>query len=143
MREYGVDGFRVDTAKHVELEAWAELKESTNQALAEWKQNNPDKALDDLPFWMTGEVWAHSVVKSDYFANGFDSIINFEFQSDIFRDGSGQWPPLRHHRRFPQFRTGNTPLMDWNILEGLRSLSATIAVELPESEEVMELHDFF
>lgn len=30
--------------------------------------------------------------------------------------------------------TGNTPLMDWNILEGLRSLSATIAVELPESE---------
>ena len=83
VREYGVDGFRVDTAKHVELEAWAELKESTNQALAEWKQNNPDKALDDLPFWMTGEVWAHSVVKSDYFANGFDSIINFEFQSDI------------------------------------------------------------
>lgn len=30
--------------------------------------------------------------------------------------------------------TGNTPLMDWNVLEGLRSLSATIAVELPESE---------
>ena len=30
--------------------------------------------------------------------------------------------------------TGNTPLMDWNILEGMRSLSATIAVELPESE---------
>ncbi|MDF2155598.1 ABC transporter permease subunit [Vibrio sp. CAU 1672] len=30
--------------------------------------------------------------------------------------------------------TGNTPLMDWNILEGLRSLSATIAVELAESE---------
>ncbi len=30
--------------------------------------------------------------------------------------------------------TGNTPLMDWNILEGMRTLSATIAVELPESE---------
>ncbi|KGK17133.1 ABC transporter permease subunit [Vibrio navarrensis] len=30
--------------------------------------------------------------------------------------------------------TGNTPMMDWNILEGMRTLSATIAVELPESE---------
>ncbi|NLS14256.1 ABC transporter permease subunit [Vibrio sp. SM6] len=29
--------------------------------------------------------------------------------------------------------TGNTPLIDWNILEGMRTLSATIAVELPES----------
>ncbi len=30
--------------------------------------------------------------------------------------------------------TGNTPVMDWNIFEGMRSLSATIAIEMPESE---------
>lgn len=30
--------------------------------------------------------------------------------------------------------TGNTPILDWNILEGMRTLSANIAVELPESE---------
>ncbi|KHT59164.1 phosphate ABC transporter permease [Photobacterium gaetbulicola] len=30
--------------------------------------------------------------------------------------------------------TGNTPVMDWNILEGMRTLSATIAIEMPESE---------
>lgn len=30
--------------------------------------------------------------------------------------------------------TGNTPILDFNILEGMRTLSATIAVELPESE---------
>ena len=30
--------------------------------------------------------------------------------------------------------TGNTPLMDWNIFEGMRSLAATIAIETPESE---------
>ncbi|MCG7498573.1 ABC transporter permease subunit [Vibrio sp. Of7-15] len=30
--------------------------------------------------------------------------------------------------------TGNTPILDWNIFEGLRSLSANIAVEMPESE---------
>ncbi|SMS00037.1 ABC transporter permease subunit [Vibrio mangrovi] len=30
--------------------------------------------------------------------------------------------------------TGNTPIMDWNIFEGMRTLAATIAVELPEAE---------
>ncbi len=30
--------------------------------------------------------------------------------------------------------TGNTPVMDWNIFGGLRTLSANIAVELPEAE---------
>ncbi|BDY03652.1 ABC transporter permease subunit [Ferrimonas sp. YFM] len=29
--------------------------------------------------------------------------------------------------------TGNTPLMEWNIFEGMRTLSANIAVEMPES----------
>jgi phosphate transport system permease protein len=29
---------------------------------------------------------------------------------------------------------GNTPIMDFNIFEGLRTLSANIAVEMPESE---------
>ena len=28
---------------------------------------------------------------------------------------------------------GNTPLIEWNIFEGLRALSANIAVELPEA----------
>ena len=30
--------------------------------------------------------------------------------------------------------TGNTPIMDMNIFEGLRTLSANIAVEMPEAE---------
>ncbi|MCB1617187.1 MAG: hypothetical protein KDI08_00640, partial [Pseudomonadales bacterium] len=30
--------------------------------------------------------------------------------------------------------TGNTPVMDFSIFEGLRTLSANIAVEMPESE---------
>jgi len=30
--------------------------------------------------------------------------------------------------------TGNTPVMDWSIFQGMRTLSANIAVELPESE---------
>jgi phosphate transport system permease protein len=30
--------------------------------------------------------------------------------------------------------TGNTPILDWNIFEGMRTLAANIAVEMPESE---------
>ncbi|MCM2680170.1 ABC transporter permease subunit [Echinimonas agarilytica] len=30
--------------------------------------------------------------------------------------------------------TGNTPLIDWSIFQGMRTLSANIAVEMPESE---------
>lgn len=82
VRDYGVDGFRVDTAKHVDMAVWAELKRQSVAAYEEWKDANPDKVPDDqdLPFWMTGEVWGHGVTRSPYFDNGFDSIINFNFQ---------------------------------------------------------------
>lgn len=80
VRDYGIDGFRVDTAKHVEKAAWQQLKTQATQALAEWKQTHPQEALDSAPFWMTGEAWGHGVLKSDYFQHGFDSMINFDFQ---------------------------------------------------------------
>lgn len=80
VKEYGVDGFRCDTAKHVELSAWNQLKTKCVAALKEWKQANPTKALDDADFWMTGECFGHGMAKSNYFTDGgFDSMINFEF----------------------------------------------------------------
>lgn len=80
VRDYGIDGFRVDTAKHVEKAAWQQLKTQSSAALAEWKRANPDKKIDDAPFWMTGEAWGHGVMKSDYYASGFDAMINFDYQ---------------------------------------------------------------
>lgn len=80
VRDYGIDGFRVDTAKHVEMGAWQQLKNQANDALTEWKAANPDKKLDDAPFWMTGEAWGHGVMQSDYYRNGFDAMINFDYQ---------------------------------------------------------------
>lgn len=44
------------------------------------EKNNPDKALDDEPFWMTGEAWGHGVMQSDYYRHGFDAMINFDYQ---------------------------------------------------------------
>ena len=80
VRDYGIDGFRVDTAKHVEMEGWQQLKTQASEALAAWKAANPTKALDDAPFWMTGESWGHGVMQSDYYRHGFDAMINFDYQ---------------------------------------------------------------
>jgi len=80
VRDYGIDGFRVDTAKHVELPAWDQLKTQATAALAEWKKDNPNKAPDNAPFWMTGEAWGHGVMQSEYYRHGFDAMINFDYQ---------------------------------------------------------------
>ncbi len=80
VREYGIDGFRCDTAKHVDKEAWGALKAECVLALNEWKANNPDKVLDDSDFWTTGENYGMALEpSSDYYTTaGFDSMINFE-----------------------------------------------------------------
>jgi alpha-amylase len=86
VRRLGIDGFRCDTAKNVELESWAALKAAGTSALADWKQAHPSLAIDAAPFWMTGEVYGHGVMKDAYYtAGGFDSLINFDFQL-IVRD---------------------------------------------------------
>ena len=92
VREFGIDGFRVDTAKHTEADIWAELKKLAEEALAEWKQAHPGEKLDDLDFFMTGEVYGYSLHggrdydygdrKVDFFDSGFESLINFAFKGD-------------------------------------------------------------
>lgn len=99
VRDYGVDGFRVDTAKHVEAEIWAVLKKESEFALKTWKQNNPQQVQDDLPFYMVGEVYhwgingygntAKDGLSYDYgdkqvnfFEHGFDALINMGFVAD-------------------------------------------------------------
>lgn len=82
VREFGIDGFRCDTAKHVEKEAWYQLKVACTQALRDWKAENSDKKVDDSDFWMTGEHWGHGVTKDAYYTDGgFNSMINFSFRS--------------------------------------------------------------
>ena len=86
VEEFGVDGFRCDTAKHVEKSAWGQLKTKCVTALKKWKQANPTKAMDDADFWMTGEDFGHGVGKDDYYTTGgFDSMINFDFAPAVNR----------------------------------------------------------
>lgn len=80
VREYGIDGFRADTVKHVEPEAWAELKREATAALADWKARHPGKKIDDAPFWMVGEYWGQGPARSPLHDSGFDALLDFDFQ---------------------------------------------------------------
>jgi alpha-amylase len=81
VRTYGIDGFRCDTVKHVEPEAWAELKRASTAALAAWKAEHAKDKIDDAAFWMVGEFWGHGPARGPMHDAGFDAMINFELQS--------------------------------------------------------------
>lgn len=93
IREYGVDGFRVDTVKHVEASVWKEFNDLARAEFEAWKKNNPDKKISDDPFYITGEVfgyviysknkyWYKSEESVDFYAHGFDSLINFALKGE-------------------------------------------------------------
>jgi alpha-amylase len=90
VRELGIDGYRVDTAKHFEESVAAELEAQAEIAFADWKAANPDQVLDSLSFFMMGEVygWAATAGRDydfgdravDFFDYGYDGMINFDFK---------------------------------------------------------------
>lgn len=92
VNDLGIDGFRVDTAKHVNEDSWAELYREAAYAFQNWKRKHPGKVLDDTPFFMVGEVYGYGASSGrmydfgdrqvDYFDHGFNSLINFELKSD-------------------------------------------------------------
>lgn len=112
VKDYGVDGFRVDTVKHVEADIWQALKKESELSFNSWKISNPELVMDDLPFYMVGEVFSWGVngfantvkdtVLYDYgdkqvnfFDYGFDALINMGFvihakqsSEDIFSEYS-------------------------------------------------------
>jgi alpha-amylase len=92
VREFGIDGYRVDTAKHFEPGVSLELRREAEHALADWRRAHPNQVRDPLPFYMVGEVygWDPSQGRNysfgdrtvDFFANGYDALINFRFKTD-------------------------------------------------------------
>ncbi|WP_370637817.1 alpha-amylase family glycosyl hydrolase [Flavobacterium wongokense] len=90
--EFGIDGYRVDTAKHTTEDVWADFRKVCDMAFAEYKKNNPKKVLDDNPFFTVGEVYGYNIgnkkfydfgdKKVNYFENGFTGLINFDFRNE-------------------------------------------------------------
>ncbi len=101
IRDFGIDGYRVDTVKHLEEEVWKALREESDKAFKEWKKSFPAEVLDDQPFFMVGEVYNYYIgsgkwfdfgdKKVDYFAHGFDALINFDFKYDANKSYSEQF----------------------------------------------------
>ncbi|WP_298953859.1 alpha-amylase family glycosyl hydrolase [uncultured Nonlabens sp.] len=90
-RETGVDGFRIDTVKHVEESVWATFNEQARLAYNDWKKNHPQEVIHDDEFFILGELYGYQVsggrsypfsdVEVDYFDAGYDALINFGFKS--------------------------------------------------------------
>lgn len=90
VREFGFDGYRIDTAKHFEEGVSAELKVEAAAAFEEWKQTHAAEAIDAQPFYTVGEVYGYDISqgrnydfgdrKVDFFAHGYDGLINFGFK---------------------------------------------------------------
>lgn len=90
VRKYGIDGYRLDTAKHIEEEIWSELGKEARAAFEEWKEAHPDRVLDNNEFYMVGEVYGYGISggrlfsfgdrEVDFFAQEIDALINFEFK---------------------------------------------------------------
>lgn len=124
VRDYGVDGFRCDTAKHVEYASWNTLKQTCVEALEEWRANNPDKpgADWDEDFWMTGEHWDHGVYKDEYYTQGgFDSMINFTTQ------GGGLLTSSRISDVYNGYANSINTDDSFNVLSYLSSHDSTLA----------------
>ena len=123
---YGIDGFRCDTAKHVDKASWNTLKTKCVAALKQWKAANPTKKLDDLEFWMTGECWdwklSGSGPSDTYFTQGgFDSMINFETQ------GGGMVSQSNVANTYASYASKINSSDNFNALSYLSSHDSTLA----------------
>lgn len=106
---FGIDGFRCDTAKHLEKSRWNQLKQACKTALAAWRSSDraDQYAKDwDEDFWMTGEAfgWDHGDI--GYFTEGgFDSMINFAFNGT---EGSqGRTPSTEDWKYYSNYCNGS------------------------------------
>lgn len=82
VREYGIDGFRIDTYKHVEREVWGRLHDQAQDAFMDWKTANPGKVLDNQEFWLVGEWFGHGPNRNEEAVTigKTDALINFNFK---------------------------------------------------------------
>lgn len=137
VRRFGIDGFRVDTAKHVEPAAWKQLKRAANQAWADYYKAHPEqKPLSDR-FWMVGEVFPHGVTRDHYYDDGFNAVINFDFQKEEAKSGAECLSNLQPV--FKRYADAMNEGQRFNVMTYLSShdtqLFSTIAHQNPQLEK--------
>ncbi|QRM88297.1 alpha-amylase [Lacinutrix sp. WUR7] len=122
--DFGIDGYRVDTVKHTEAYVWREFKSVCDNAFAEFKEENPNKVLDDTDFYLVGELYNYGISsgtifdfgnkKVDYFTDAFNSLINFEFKWNAAQQS--------YEEQFKNYDSIlNSTLKDYSVLNYLTS----------------------
>jgi len=94
--DFGIDGYRVDTVKHTYENVWADFRKVCDMAFANYKKSNPSKVMDSNAFFLVGELYGYNIggkklydfgdKKVNYFENGFDALINFDFRNEAKMD---------------------------------------------------------
>ena len=86
--QYGVDGFRIDTTRHVNPEFWQAFLPAMKDHAA---------SLGNPHFYMFGEVYDPDPGALARFTtvDGFDQVLDFGFQQAVFEVVSGQEPTER------------------------------------------------
>lgn len=92
IRKYGINAYRLDTAKHTEEGVWAILRKEADRAYEAWEAAHPGLFPADDRFYMVGEVYNYVISGGrwfdygdtlvDFYAEGIDHLINFEFKYD-------------------------------------------------------------
>lgn len=92
IRKYGINAYRIDTAKHTEEDVWSDLRKEADRAYHEWLTTHPGLFPGKDAFYMVGEVYNYVIsggrlfdygdTAVDFFAEGIDHLINFEFKYD-------------------------------------------------------------
>ncbi|MDO5509480.1 MAG: alpha-amylase family glycosyl hydrolase [Weeksellaceae bacterium] len=123
IEKYGIDGYRVDTVKHTTEDIWAEFSTLARESYERYLDKTPVPAFPDQEFFLLGEVYGYGIsggqyyhfsdAKVNYFENGFDNLINFDFKSDA---------QLPYHQLFDKYAQVNkTTLQDVGITNYLSS----------------------
>ncbi len=122
--EFGIDGYRVDTVKHIEESVWQEFRTECDFAFNQFKTNNPEAVLDSNEFYLVGEVYGYGISAGksydlagtpvNYFDKAFNSLINFEFKYDAVE--------LGYENLFEKYTTAlNGDLKGYSVLNYLSS----------------------
>ena len=92
VKEFGIDGYRIDTVKHTNEDVWKDFQKVCQESFDIYKRNNPSKVLDQNLFFTVGEIYGYGISqkqiydfgdkKVNYYQNGFKSLINFDFKRD-------------------------------------------------------------
>ena len=112
LQEVGVDGFRLDAARHI----FTDDRQEDNHKFWEEFRSEMQKVKPDV--YLVGEVWAESKLVAPY-TKGLPALFNFEMSWDILKalnNGKGDSLAIKHAQIINFYEDYNPDFIDATIL---------------------------